>query len=588
MKTIQLAGSSSPAKSWLRALELTTPIPNNPKRILANVIDQYAEKFGDAPALLSSRESLTYRGLAERSHRYARWALDHGLGKGDVVCLMMPNRPEYMAIWLGITRIGSIVALLNTNLAGPSLAHCVRVAAPKRIIVASELLDPLTRALGGLADDWELWVYNEDDLEKYSSAPLSDAERGFVSIHDTALYIYTSGTTGLPKAAKISHFRVMQWSHWFAGLMEVTPDDRMYNCLPMYHSGGGVVATGAALAGGGSVVIRESFSARKFWDDIVRWDCTLFQYIGDLCRYLNAAETSPLEAKHRIRIACGNGLRYDVWRQFKERFHMPRILEFYAATEGNFSLYNVEEKPGAIGRIPPFLAHCIPVALVRFDVQREVPMRDEHGRCVCCVADEVGEAIGRISEDGSHGARFEGYTSEEASEGKVLRNVFEKGDAWYRTGDLMRRDEKGFFYFVDRIGDTFRWKGENVATSEVSETICAFPGVRDANVYGVTIPGTEGRAGMAAVVADRDLNLSALRLHLADRLPPYACPLFFRICGDLQMTGTFKHIKNDLTRDGYDPDATSDAIYFNDPKRAGLVPLDNALYIRIQNGQIEL
>ena len=588
MNTVQAAGNSSPAKSWLRALELTAPIPNTPQRIFPNVVEELADKFGDAPALVSDRDSLTHRGVAERSYRYARWALDHGLGKGDVVCLMMPNRPEYMAIWLGITRIGGIVALLNTNLSGLALAHCVRIAAPKRIIVAAELLDALTHALTELADDLEPWVYNESDLDKYSGEPLNDAERRPVSIHDTALYIYTSGTTGLPKAAKISHYRVMQWSHWFAGLVDATPDDRMYNCLPMYHSVGGVVATGAALVGGGSVVIRESFSARTFWDDIIRWDCTLFQYIGELCRYLVGTETSPLETRHRIRMACGNGLRHDVWNQFKERFHIPRILEFYAATEGNFSLYNIEEKPGAIGRIPPFLAHRFPVALVRFDVQREAPMRDEHGRCIRCVPNEVGEAIGRISADGSRGGRFEGYTSEEASERKVLRNVFEMEDAWFRTGDLMRRDEKGFFYFVDRVGDTFRWKGENVATSEVAATICAFPGVRDANVYGVTIPGTEGRAGMAAVVADGDLNLAALRLHLANRLPHYACPLFFRIRSDLQMTGTFKHTKNDLVRDGYDPDAMSDAIYFNDAERAALVPLDHALYVRIQEGQVQL
>ena len=169
-----------------------------------------------------------------------------------------------------------------------------------------------------------LWVYDKNDLEQYSSESLSDAERRPVSIHDTALYIYTSGTTGLPKAAKISHFRVMQWSHWFAGLVDATPDDRMYNCLPMYHSVGGVVATGAALVGGGSVVIRDGFSAGEFWDDIIRWDCTLFQYIGELCRYLVGTETSPLETKHRIRMACGNGLRYDVWNRFKERFHIPQ------------------------------------------------------------------------------------------------------------------------------------------------------------------------------------------------------------------------------------------------------------------------
>jgi fatty-acyl-CoA synthase len=586
MKTVPVASNASPAKSWLRALELTAPIASSPQRIFPNVIEELAEKFGDAPALVSDRESLTYRGVAEQSNRYARWALDHGLGKGDVVCLMMPNRPEYMAIWLGITRVGGIVALLNTNLSGSSLAHCVRIVGPKRIIVAAEVLDVLTRA--ELPDDSELWVYNENELERYSVEPLSDAEHRPVSIHDMALYIYTSGTTGLPKAAKISHFRVMQWIHWFAGLVDAKPEDRMYNCLPMYHSVGGVVATGCALVGGGSVVIRESFSAREFWDDINRWDCTLFQYIGELCRYLVATETSPFETKHRIRIACGNGLRYGLWNQFKERFHIPQILEFYAATEGTFALYNIEGKPGAIGRIPSFLAHRVPVALVRFNVQTEAPMRDEHGRCTCCMANEVGEAIGRISADGGRGGRFEGYTIDEASERKVLRDVFEIGDAWYRTGDLMRRDENGFFYFVDRVGDTFRWKGENVATSEISEAIRAFPGVRDAIVYGVTIPDTEGRAGMAAVVADKDLDLAALRLHLAKCLPHYAWPLFFRIRSDLQMTSTFRYTKNDLVREGYDPDATSDAIYFNDPKRGAFVPLDNALYIRVQKGEMRL
>jgi len=342
------------------------------------------------------------------------------------------------------------------------------------------------------------------------------------------------------------------------------------------------------MVGGGSVVVREGFSARQFWDDILRWDCTLFQYIGELCRYLLGTRASLGETKHRLRMVCGNGLRHDVWSAFKERFRIPRILEFYAATEGSFSLYNAEGKPGAIGQIPPFLAHRFPVALVRYDIQKDEPARDGQGMCIRCAPNETGEAIGKISIAGSAGGRFEGYTDSEASERKVLRHVFEMGDAWFRTGDLMRRDPKGHFYFVDRVGDTFRWKGENVATCEVSEAISAFRGVRDANVYGVAIPGTDGRAGMAAVVADGDLNLAALRSHLIDCLPGYACPLFLRILGELPVTGTFKQPKNDLVRDGYDPGATSDAIYFNDAERAAFVPLDQALYIRIQKGQIRL
>src|SRR5438477_3809289 len=226
MKTVQAAVNSSPARMWLRALELTAPIPDKPHRVFPSVIDELAEKFGDAPALVSDRECLTYHDLAERSNRYARWALDHGLGKGDVVCLLMPNRPEYMAIWLGITRIGGVVALLNTNLSGASLAHCVRIAEPKLIIVATELHDRLIRAVPELLDEVMLWVHSDDHLERYSGESLSDVERHPVSIHDTALYIYTSGTTGLPKAARVSHFRVMQWSHWFAGMVDATPDDR--------------------------------------------------------------------------------------------------------------------------------------------------------------------------------------------------------------------------------------------------------------------------------------------------------------------------------------------------------------------------
>ena len=294
---------------------------------------------------------------------------------------------------------------------------------------------------------------------------------------DRALYIYTSGTTGLPKAANVSHFRLMQWSHWFAGMMDTRPNDRMYNCLPMYHSIGGVVAIGAPLVNGGSVVIRERFSASHFWDDVVEWNCTLFQYIGELCRYLVNSPPHPREAEHRLRLCCGNGLRPDVWEEFKRRFRIPQILEFYAATEGNFSLYNCEGKPGAIGRIPSFLAHRFPMALVKFDIETGEPIRNEEGFCIRCSANEVGEAIGKILDGGSSpGSRFEGYTDKEASDRKILRNVFMNGDAWFRTGDLMRRDENGYFYFVDRVGDTFRWKGENVSTTEVADDDLRVPG----------------------------------------------------------------------------------------------------------------
>jgi fatty-acyl-CoA synthase len=590
--------SGSAAKAWLRALELTAPIPRNRDRVISTVIEDLAARSGDAPALLSDRECLTYRGLAERSNQYARWALEQGLAKGEVVCLLMTNRPEYFAIWLGITSVGGVVALLNTNLVGQSLAHCIHIVSPKHLIVAGEFVDALATALPSLTVLPEIWTHGTEgaayqridlDIEQLPSNTLSREERPPLTIEDRALYIFTSGTTGLPKAANVSHARVLQWSHWFAGMMGAEQTDRMYNCLPMYHSIGGVLVPGATLVGGGTVVIREKFSANQFWNDVIRWDCTMFQYIGELCRYLLHATPSSNEGNHRIRLACGNGLASEVWDGFKDRFRIPQILEFYASTEGGVSLFNVQGRRGAIGHIPPYLVHRFAPALVKFDVEKCQPVRNDQGFCVRCAPNEIGEAIGRAVDDPSNvGSRFEGYTNKQASDEKILRDVFQQGDAWVRTGDLMRKDEKGFFYFVDRIGDTFRWKGENVATSEVSEAICAFPGVRHANVYGVAIPGAEGRCGMAALVTEDGMDLPAFRNHLMSRLPAYARPLFLRIREDIEVTGTFKYSKTDLVSQGYDPAGTTDVIYFDSPESQSFIRLDKMLYDRIQVGQVRL
>jgi fatty-acyl-CoA synthase len=337
------------------------------------------------------------------------------------------------------------------------------------------------------------------------------------------------------------------------------------------------------------VVLRERFSASDFWDDIVEWNCTLFQYIGELCRYLVNSPPHPREAEHRIRLCCGNGLRAEVWEDFKRRFRIPQILEFYAATESNVSLYNCEGKPGAIGRIPSFLAHRFHVALIKCDIETGEPVRNAEGFCIRCSVNQVGEAVGKIPEDSSSpGSRFEGYTDEEASDRKILRNVFVKGDAWFRTGDLMRKDAGGYFYFVDRVGDTFRWKGENVSTTEVAEAISGCPRVLEAVVYGVTMPGAEGRAGMAAVVVSQDFDLIAFRQHLAQRLPEYARPLFLRIRGEVETTSTFKPKKRDLMREGYDPAIIADTLYFNDHVRQAFVELDAALYERSRARDVRL
>ncbi|HUJ26358.1 MAG TPA: long-chain-acyl-CoA synthetase [Myxococcales bacterium] len=583
------AGAFSVAAAWRRALELTAPIPRQPERVLPALLDELAEKYGDAPALLSDRERLTYRGLARRVNQYARWALGKGIARGDTVCLLMPNAPEYLAIWLGLTRVGAVVALLNTNLAGRSLAHCIEVVAPAHLIVSGDLLERVVAARPDPSP--AVWVQGPDlEVDRYPGEALAGEERRPVTVEDRAIYMYTSGTTGLPGAAIITHGRLMQWSHWFAGLMDARPADRVYDCLPLYHSTGGLVAPGAMLVSGGSVVIRERFSASEFWSDVVRWECTIFQYVGELCRYLLHTGASAHEAEHRLRLACGNGLRPDVWKEFQRRFRIPRILEWYGAAEGSVTLFNVEGEPGAIGRVPSYLSHRFRVVLVRFDVDKDAPARNAQGFCTLCETNEVGEAISPLLRGPSNVAsRFEGYADPKASGRKILHDVFEPGDAWFRTGDLMRRDERGFFWFVDRVGDTYRWKGENVATSEVEEALCAFPGVAHATAYGVAVPGTDGRAGMAALVFQGgpiEPRLAALRTHLRGRLPRAACPLFLRVRSEMEVTGTFKYRKADLVREGFDPAATADAIYFDEPDAQAFVRLDPAAYQRIQGREV--
>jgi fatty-acyl-CoA synthase len=594
----RLTADAAYLKGAVRALRMTIPLAKHPTRIFPQLISELADRYGDAPALLSACERLTYGGLAARANRYARWALEQGITKGDTVCLMMSGRPEFLALWIGIIRVGGVVAFLNTNLVGMALAHCVNVVSPKHIIVEAELLQSLDSARAHITAEAKIWLHGDSTanfaridraVEGLSGGDLAPSEHPILTIEDRALYIYTSGTTGLPKAANINHYRLMLASHAFAGVIDARATDCMYDCLPLYHTAGGLVATGAMLIRGGSVVIRERFSAREFWDDIVRWDCTCFEYIGELCRYLINSPPHPNERSHRLRLACGNGLRADIWREFKQRFQIPQIIEFYAATEGNVSIFNFDGQEGSVGRIPWWLAHRFPTKIVRFDAQRQQPVRDERGFCIECGADEPGEVIGRIIRDPSKpGARFEGYASESETEQKVLHDVFKKGDIWFRTGDLMRKDRHGYFYFIDRIGDTFRWKGENVSTTEVELALGRFASILEATVYGVAVHGRDGRAGMAAIVAKDNLDLTALRDHLVQRLPEYARPVFLRIRREIDVTTTFKQKKIDLVEDGFDPSRGSDPIYFNDPQRKAFVRIDPELYREINAGKIRL
>jgi fatty-acyl-CoA synthase len=540
----------STTQAWIRALTYTKDAA---QKTLPGLIDELADAYGERPALLSASGTMSYNELARNVKRCSRWAVAQGLGSGDVVCLMMTNQIDYVAIWLGLTHIGCTVALLNTNLVGNALVHCIQAAGSDALItsgIPSEKIPPVRR-------HWDWKDCNVLSGGSYDNAPVIDVLPPRPG--DQALLIYTSGTTGLPKAGIITHRRIVEWSFWFAGMMDTQTSDRLYNCLPMYHSVGGVVAIGAMLVKGGSVFIRERFSVSQFWDDVSTWNCTIFQYIGELCRYLTLGEPHPQERNHRLRLACGNGLQGDVWERFQNRFAIPQILEFYAATEGNLSLYNCEGRPGAIGRIPRFLAKQMSVAIIRCNPETGVPFRNADGFCVPCADNEPGEAISPITT-----RQFDGYTDLAATQKKILHNVFTNGDRWFRSGDLMRKDAADYYFFVDRLGDTYRWKGENVSTTEVATVLRACKGVLDAVVYGVSVPGNEGRAGMAAIATNQDFSFSALSTHLREHLPDYAHPVFVRICAALDVTGTFKLTKTDLANQGFM--RSSDPVWYRNHK----------------------
>ncbi len=590
---------------WMNRLRLDAQFVRNAARTYAilrkvrpssetSLADFIEERVRAAPhriAILFEDQKVTNAELDARANQVARWATAQGIERGDVVALLMGNSPEYIMTWLGLAKIGAVAALLNTNLRGQPLAHCLGVAQAKHVVVGADLGDSLASArehveawptvwsCGGAADGARDL---DEELAERSGDPIDPEVRRGLTAADKLFYIYTSGTTGLPKAANISHLRALAMGGGAHGAQRLDEQDRVYVCLPLYHSAGGVMATVGALLSGGGLALAPKFSASRFWSDCVRYEATSFQYIGELCRYLLGTPEHPDERRHGIRVCIGNGLRPEIWPAFQERFRIPHIIEFYGATEGNVALMNFDGKVGAIGRLPHLVRRAMGVELIRYDVARDELERDAAGHCIRCKAGEVGEAIGRLSD----ALPFEGYSNREATEKKILRDVFKKGDAYFRTGDLMRQDEEGYFYFVDRIGDTFRWKGENVSTNEVAEVVSVCPGVKEANVYGVEVPGQDGRAGMAALVVDASFDPEALAARVNRELPAYARPLFLRLTPEIEITGTFKHRKVDLVREGFDPAQVRDPLFLLEGGR--YEPLDEALHARIVAGEVRI
>ncbi|WP_334163552.1 long-chain-acyl-CoA synthetase [Phenylobacterium sp.] len=577
-----------------RTLGRVKSIAPDSDNLICDDLQAAVERWRERPAITFEGRTVTYAEMDAIANRFAHWAKGLGIRRGQTVALFMPNRLEYFCVWYGLSKIGVVTALINNQLAGLPLAHCLNISQANHVVVDSET-SPVFEAARPLLErtlqQWVLGPVHGDQrdlvqaLKSCSMLPPDRSVREDMKARDTALLIFTSGTTGLPKAARITHVRAQLYMRGFAGSTGAKASDRIYVSLPLYHATGGLCALGAALLNGGSVVLRRKFSASHFWEEVLAEGCTMFVYIGELCRYLVNAPEHPDEARHKIRLAFGNGLRPDVWPELKRRFRIPEILEFYGSTEGNVSLFNFDGREGAIGRAPKWLRKRFNVRLIQFDVETEQPIRGTDGFCIECGPGQVGECIGRIGGDAR--TDYTGYVDKAASEKKVLRDVFEKGDRWFATGDLMKSDSDGYLYFIDRIGDTFRWKGENVSTNEVAERLQAVPGVKEVNVYGVEVAGADGRAGMAALVVGPEFDLKAFGEHVARELPSYAQPLFLRLLPEMQTTGTFKVRKIDLVSDGFDPAKIKGPLFFHDPKR-GYVKLTKAVFEKIAAGAVKV
>ncbi|BES89299.1 fatty acid transport protein [Nesidiocoris tenuis] len=515
----------------------------------------------------------TFAEMEEFSNKIANLFRSHGLRKGDTVGLMLENRPEYVGIWLGLSKIGVITALINFNLRQNSLQHSISVAQCQALIFGEEFTDAIKEimtTLGGV----RLYSFNPGQVRhpqgdigelqlnallKESSSSPTDIDVGFL---DKMLYIYTSGTTGLPKAAVITHARYVFLAGAISYLLWFKSIDRFYTPLPLYHTAGGAMSVGQAIVYGSTVVIKKKFSASAYFEDIAKYKCTVAQYIGEMCRYLLATSPKPTDTQHSLRMVFGNGLRPQIWTEFVERFNIAQVGEFYGATEGNANIVNIDSTVGAIGFVSRIIPSVYPVSVIKVNQVTGEPIRGPNGLCVLCKPDEPGVFIGKIIP--SNPARaYLGYVNEKESEKKIVTDVFSKGDSAFISGDLVVYDEFGYIFFKDRTGDTFRWKGENVSTSEVEGVVSNLVDFKDCVVYGVEIPGAEGRAGMAAIV-DKELNINMSKLAdgLKKALPAYARPIFIRIIHQLEMTGTYKMKKYDLQKDGFNPRKVLDQIFF--------------------------
>ncbi|NMZ69379.1 citronellyl-CoA synthetase [Pseudomonas peli] len=564
-------------------------IRNREKNLsLAWALERAAQQHPQRPALMDESRSLSYAQFNAWANRLA-WAFKaEGVRHGSVVAVMLENRLELLAILAALSKLGAVGALVNTTQRGKVLAHSLNLVKPGFMLIGEELLTAFNEIAEQLDNPQtpRYWVADQDCLSDAGQAPAgwtnlmqlarsqasdNPPDSAKVQMKDPCFLIYTSGTTGLPKASIMSHGK---WIKAYGGFghsgLTLNNQDVLYLTLPCYHNNAVTVCWSAALAGGAAIALRRKFSASAFWADVQRYQATCFGYIGELCRYLLNQPETAAEKNNSLRCMIGNGLRPSIWAEFKARFGVEQITEFYASSEGNIGFTNVFNFDNTVGFSPATYA------IVRYDLENDQAVRGKKGFLEKAKKGEAGLLISEISAKWP----FDGYTDPAKSEAAILRNVFKKGDAWFNTGDLMRDIGCKHAQFVDRLGDTFRWKGENVSTTEVENVLGAFPGVEDAVVYGVEIPGTNGRCGMAALRLSegQQLDNAALAAHLDAELPVYAAPLFIRLLGEVETTGTFKYKKADLKQAAYDPTRVQEPLWVRLPGESCFTRLDHHLF----------
>ena len=564
---------------------------------LAHTFQESVDKFGEKDFIYFEDQTWTYSQTNEAANILANKLVKEGIVHSDRVVLLMENRPEFVISILALNKIGAIGVLINTSLTGTPLIHCINASDSKKCIVGAELASSIEDVLEeiNVKDKTNLyWVADgksyscpewASDLNNLLNKSETDTPKEIenVTAKDTAFYIFTSGTTGVPKAALFPNTKIVAAStNITRGGYRMNENDCMYNCLPLYHSTGLMLGLCACVHVGASTFIRRKFSASSFWKEAQKFNTTAFVYVGELCRYLSFQEPCEEEKNNPISKMVGNGLRPDLWDCFRNRFGVDRICEIYGASEGNGMFMNLLNKDQTIGMTN------VDLTLLEYDVAEDKLKTDENGKYIEVKEHQPGLALVKIGPN----AVYNGYTDKKASEEKVISNVFEDGDRWFNTGDLIKTMDVGFslgrkhYQFVDRVGDTFRWKSENVSTNEVAEILNTFDQVNMANVFGVKVPQSEGRAGMVAFnCAIKDFKWNEFSEFVSNKLPSYAQPVFIRIIEELETTGTFKLKKNDLREEAYHLDKVSDDnVFVKKPGENKYVPLDKDYYEVIMNG----